>query len=77
MGIEAQSRRNRRRSLAPENRIMAVAGIGLLFIGVGLVMVYKGYDERNKWLGYAKWLAWALLTFGVFYILIGAVLTVS
>ena len=56
---------------------MAVAGIGLLFIGVGLVMVFKGYDERVKWLGYAKWLAWTLLIFGVFYILLGVVLMLS
>ena len=55
--------------------MMAVEGIGLLFVGLGIVMVFFGYYQRVKWLGWAKWLAWALLIFGAFYILFGAALT--
>ncbi len=53
---------------------MAVAGIGLLSIGLGAGMIFVGYDQKDKWLGWPKWLAWALLPFGAFYVLIGAVL---
>lgn len=48
-----------------------------MFVGLGLVMVFVGYGQRVKWLGRAKWFAWALLIFGVFYMLLGAVLTLS
>jgi hypothetical protein len=53
---------------------MAVAGVGLLFVGVGIAMVIVGYGQRVKWLGWAKWLAWGLLMLGVLYALIGAAL---
>jgi hypothetical protein len=66
-----------KKTLSPENRTMAVAGIGLLFIGLGVGMIFLGYNQKDKWLGRPKWLAWALLPYGAFYVLLGVVLTLS
>ena len=46
-----------------------------MFIGLGVGMIFLSHNQRDKWLGWPKWLAWALLPYGAFYILLGVALT--
>jgi len=63
-----------KKAFVSERRMMTYPTFGLVIFGLGLVMVYLGYDQRVKWLGWVKWFAWITLVLGVIWVLIGSVL---